>query len=239
MRKPSALLAWKMLITALPKGIVAFIIIVAGLSASLPLSIIFIGVPLLVGTLALSRKMLVNEARYAEGWLAGKEYPAIASEQPLPEAQQGWKQWMMSVLKDSRSYRAILFGILQLPIGIATFTMALVLPIVAFSVMLSPLAYEISMRLFSFNLFENTWGLDQLVNWQLTAAHRSWIAGGVGLILALLLPLMLRGLAYLYAAWILTVAGQEPTHSQVIAPTSTFDERQSSFELAQLELQQY
>lgn len=140
MRKPSALLAWKMLIMALPKGIMAFIIIVAGLSASLPLSIILIGVPLLAGTLALSRKMLADEARYARDWLAGKEYPAVASEQSLSEAQQGWKHWLMSVLKDSRSYRAILFSILQLPIGIATFTLALVLPIVAFSVLLSPLA---------------------------------------------------------------------------------------------------
>jgi hypothetical protein len=232
MRKPSALLAWKMLITALPKGIGAFIVIIAGLSASLPLSIVLIGIPLLGGTLALGRKILMNEATYVEGWLAGKEYPAAAAEQPLPEAQQGWKHWLRSVLKDSRSYRAILFSILQLPVGIATFTLALVLPIVAFSVLLSPLAYEASMQWFEFNLFANTWGLDRLVDWPLTAAHRSWIAGGVGAILTLLLPLMLRGLGTLYAAWILTVAGPEPSQQTSAAvPKSSYEELLKSLEL--------
>ncbi|MFS0728216.1 sensor domain-containing protein [Paenibacillus sp. 1P07SE] len=211
MRKPSALLAWKMLVLSLPKGIGAFIIIVAGLSVSLPLSVVLIGLPLLAGTLVLSRRIMVDEAKFVEGWLQGKEYPAAPAEEGSSGgAQQGWKSWFSSVMKDGRSYRAILFGILQLPVGIAAFTFAIVLPTTAFAVLLSPAAYEVGMRWFEFDLFAQSWGLDRLVDWELTSAHRSWIAGGVGLLLTLLQPLLMKGLGRLYAAWILSISGPEP-----------------------------
>jgi hypothetical protein len=86
-------------------------------------------------------------------------------------------------------------------------------PVTVLAVLLSPLAYEVSMRMFDFDLFASTWGLDQLFDWSLTSAHRSWIAGGVGVVFALLLPLIFRGLGHLYAAWILSVAGPEPVHA--------------------------
>ncbi|MDQ6420429.1 sensor domain-containing protein [Paenibacillus sp. LHD-117] len=211
MRKPSALQAWKMLVLSLPKGIAAFVVIVAGLSASLPLSVFLIGIPLLAATLVLCRSIMVGEARFAAAWLQGKEQPAdSAPPDPTAGEQQGWRSWLLSVLKDGRSYRSILFGILQLPIGIAAFTCAIVLPITAFAVLLSPIAYEVSMRLFDFDLFSNAWGLDQLLDWNLTSAHRSWIAGGVGLVFVLLLTPLLKGLGRWYAAWILSISGPEP-----------------------------
>ncbi|WP_128654923.1 sensor domain-containing protein [Paenibacillus sp. 598K] len=232
MRKPSALLAWKMLVLALPKGIGALVIVVVGLAAGLPLTIVLIGVPLLAGMLSLARKMMVDEARLAEGWLQGKEYPALPEETAAP-SQQGWKTWVLSVLKDRRSYRAIGFGFLELPIGILAFTMAIVLPVVAFSVLLSPLAYEVSMRWFEFNLFPDSWGLNQLGDWSLTSAHRSWIAGGVGVILTLLLPLMLRGLGRWYAAWVRAIAGPEPVREAT--PEEAYTSPFSPFEMDSIE----
>ena len=236
MRKPSALLAWKMLILALPKGIGAFVIIVVGISVSLPLSILLIGLPLLAGTLVLSRQMMVGEARFVEGWLEGKEYPAAPASDESYTMGQGWKSWLMSVLKDGRSYRSILFGFLQLPIGIAAFTFAIVLPAVAFSVLLSPLAQELSMRWFEFNLFADTWGLDRVTNWELTSAHRSWIAGGVGAVLTLLLPLMLRGLGRWYGAWIQAVTGPERVQPTEPEAMSMYTDEISPFSLEQAEV---
>lgn len=213
MRKPSAMLAWRMLVLSLPKGIAAFVIIVVGLSAGLPLSVVLIGLPLLAATLLLTRTIMVEESRSAIAWLQGKDYPEEAA--PANSAggeQQGWTSWLRSVLKDGRSYRAILFGLLQLPIGIAAFTIAIVLPATAISILLSPVAYEVSMRVFEFDLFAHPWGLDRVFDFDLTSAHRSWIAGGVGFVLMLLLSPMFRGLGRLYAAWILSVAGPEPVH---------------------------
>jgi hypothetical protein len=211
MRKPSALIAWKMLVLSLPKGIAAFVIIVAGLSASLPLSVFLIGLPLLAATLVFCRSIMLGEMRYATAWLQGKEYPeASAPSEATAGEQQGWRAWLLSVLKDGRSYRGILFGILQLPIGITAFTFAIVLPVTALAVMLSPAAYEVSMRLFDFNLFATDWRFDELFGWEMNSAQRSWVAGGVGLVFMLLLPPLMRGLGRLYAAWILSVSGPEP-----------------------------
>ncbi|MDQ0063029.1 sensor domain-containing protein [Paenibacillus harenae] len=215
MKKPSALQAWKMLVLSLPKGVAAFVIIVAGLSVSIPLSVFLIGVPLLAGTLVLCRTIMVGEANIAAAWLQGQESPA-ASAPPSSASgeQQGWRSWLLSVLKDGRSYRGILFGIMQLPICIAAFTFAIVLPVTAFAALLSPVAYEVSMRLFDFNLFSSEWGLDRLLDWSLTPAQRSWIACGVGAVFAMLLPLLLKGLGRWYTAWILGVAGPEPVRRQ-------------------------
>lgn len=235
MRKPSALLAWRMLFLSLPKGIAAFVIVVAGLSVSLPLSVFLIGLPLLAGTLVMSRGIMMGEVNIVTSWLQGKEYPDRTPETPTHSAgeHQGWRAWLASVLKEGRSYRGILFGILQLPIGIAAFTFAIVLPATALAVLLSPAAYEVSMRLFEFDLFENTWGLDRLTDWELTSAQRSWIAGGVGLLFTLLLPLMFKGLGRLYAAWILSVAGPEPVSRPI--PQESYNEGKFPFATETLE----
>ncbi len=211
MRKTSALEAWRILVLSLPKGIGAFVVAVVGLSVSLPLSVFLVGIPLLAATLVLCRTIMIGEAGTVVSWLQGKGHADAATHAgPIAGEQQGWRSWLGSVMKDGRSYRGILFGLFQLPVGIAAFTFATVLPITAFAVLLSPVAYEVSMRLFDFDLFSNTWGLDQLFAWELTSAQRSWIAGGVGLVFALLQPPLLKGLGRLYAAWILSVSGPEP-----------------------------
>ncbi|WP_181376618.1 sensor domain-containing protein [Paenibacillus agaridevorans] len=236
MRKPSALIAWKMLVLSLPKGIAAFVIIVAGLSASLPLSVFLIGLPLLAATLVFCRSIMLGEMRYVTAWLQRKEYPeASASPEPTAVEQQGWRAWLVSVLKDGRSYRSILFGILQLPVGIAAFTFAIVLPITALAVLLSPAAYEVSMRLFDFNLFASDWRFDELFGWDMTSAQRSWVAGGVGLAFVLLLPLLMRGLGRLYAAWILSVAGPEPV-SRPANPQEAYNEERFPFAMENHEI---
>lgn len=222
MRKQSALQAWKMLVLSLPKGIAAFVVVVAGLSLSLPLSVLLIGVPLLAATLSLSRTIMVREGRYASDWLLGKQHPAApAVTEPAAGEQQGWRDWLLSVYKDGRSYFGILFGILQLPIGIAAFTFAIVLPVTAFAVLLSPVAYEVSMRLFDFNLFSHDWELNRLFDWNLTSAHRSWIACGVGLVLTLLQPMLLKGLGRWYAAWILSVSGTDSVRRHIPEETGS------------------
>lgn len=209
MKKQSALEAWRILILSLPKGIAAFVVAVAGLSVSLPLSVFLIGLPLLAATLVLCRQIMAGEAMQVKAWLQGAK-PSSVSPGPAAEDRQGWRTWLLSVFREGRSYRGILFGIFQLPVGIAAFTIAVVLPVTAFAVLLSPAAYEVSMRLFDFNLFTHEWGLNRLFDWSLTPQQRSWIAGGAGLLFTLLLSPLLKGFCRWYAAWILSVSGPEP-----------------------------
>ena len=111
--KHSAFNAWKMLVMSLPKGIVSFIMAAAGLSISLPLSVLIIGLPLLSLTLVLCRRMMDTEKEYAESWIRGVQQASpISGNMKSPENRGGWKS-ILSVLGQARSYRGILYCMLS------------------------------------------------------------------------------------------------------------------------------
>ncbi len=205
--KPSAVVAWKMLLLSLPKGIASFVTAVAGLAVSLPLSVFVIGLPLLAETLVLCSHMMSAERWRVERWLQGRSGDETPGAEAKP-AKPGWQGWraLLAVLGQTRSYRGALYALLQLPIGIAAFTLAVVLPVTSWAVMLSPLAYQIGSRFFSFELFSDGWVMNGILPaW--TGYERSWAAAGLGAVLVLLMPAVLRALGRLYAAWILGLAG--------------------------------
>ncbi len=212
MKKQSAFEAWKMLILSLPKGIAAFVIAVAGISVSLPLSVFLIGLPLLAAVLILCRRMLESEKKLVDAWLIGEkptEAGGAAAADPA-SASSGWKG-LLSVLGSARAYRSLFYSISQLPVGIASFTIAVVLPATAFGIMLSPLTYWVSDRFFQFDLFQTGWSVNGLFpQLTVTSYQLSWIYGGVGALLVLLLPVVLRTLGRFYAVWIQGIAGPEP-----------------------------
>lgn len=201
--------AWKILMLSLPKGIIAFVIAVTGLSASLPLIIVWVGLPLLALTLAWCRSMMSSEHKIVEAWSSGNSrqgtgQPAAADHAPAFR----WEglRTLGHQLRERESYRGILYSLLQLPAGILGFTLALVLPTVAFSALLSPLAQRISASVFSYDLNM----LDPEFFFFLsgtTSDERSWILCGTGFVLLLILPLLLVALGRLYAAWISAISG--------------------------------
>ncbi|WP_019914819.1 sensor domain-containing protein [Paenibacillus sp. HW567] len=204
MKKQSSVKAWTLLVMSLPKGIAAFVIAVAGVCVSVPLIIVWVGLPLLAATLAACRRMMVQEEQVVEGWIQGDHGQPARTDGPVPQRGDGWRS-VFTLLGQGQTYRGIIYSLAQLPIGIAGFTFAIVLPATAFGVLLSPLAYLVSDRLFSFELFsyDNTW---RFLLSDMSSYERSWVAGGIGLVLVLLLPLILRKLGRLYAAWVRTVS---------------------------------
>ncbi|WP_405107841.1 sensor domain-containing protein [Paenibacillus sp. FSL K6-1217] len=202
--------AWKILILSLPKGIIAFVIAVTGLCASLPLIIVWVGLPLLALTLAWCRSMLSHEHKIVEAWSSGNGrrgsgQPAVTADHASAFRWEGLRT-LGHQLRERESYRGILYSLLQLPAGILGFTLALVLPVVAFSALLSPVAHKISSSVFSYDL--NI--LDPEFFFFLsdtTSNERSWVLCGTGFVLLLILPLLLVGLGRLYAAWIRAVSG--------------------------------
>jgi hypothetical protein len=215
MKKQSAVRAWTMLILSLPKGMASFVTVVAGLSVSLPLSVFLIGLPLLAETLVLCCRMMDAERRYTETWLNG----AAERETSLIEQTPQWSGWkaLFAVLGRGRSYRSILYGVLQLPIGIAGFTIAIVLPVTAWAVLLSPLAYQVSSRMFSYDLFADDYLMNSvLADW--SPFLRSWVYGGIGLVLVLLVPVILRAFARLYTAWVRSAAGSQRLNTPAVQP---------------------
>lgn len=189
---------------SLPKGIVAFVIAVTGICVSLPLIILWIGLPLLAATLAACRRMMVQEELVVEHWIRGDHQLPEPTGDLAPLRTEGPRS-LFTLLSQGKTYRGLIYSVAQLPIGILGFTLAIVLPATAFGILLSPLAYLVSDRLFSFDLFaSDTTSLFFL--YDLSSFERSWIAAGIGLVLTLLLPLIFRKLGQLYAAWVHTVS---------------------------------
>ncbi|ETT76552.1 histidine kinase [Paenibacillus sp. FSL R7-277] len=198
-----------MLILSLPKGIIAFVIAVTGICASLPLIIVWVGLPLLALTLAWCRSMMSSEHKTVEAWSSGNSRRGTglhAAADHAPAFRWEGLRALGHQLRERESYRGILYSLLQLPAGILGFTLALVLPAVAFSALMSPVAQRISSSVFSYDLNM----LDPEFFFFLsgtTSDERSWILCGTGFVLLLILPLLLVGLGRLYAAWINAVSG--------------------------------
>ena len=65
--KMKAFRTWTILVGSLPRGIVAFVIAVAGLSVGLPLAVFVIGLPILAGMLTVCERILGTERRLVAG----------------------------------------------------------------------------------------------------------------------------------------------------------------------------
>ncbi|OKP79116.1 hypothetical protein A3842_13000 [Paenibacillus sp. P3E] len=204
MKKQSFMKSWSLLMKSLPKGILAFVIAVTGICVSLPLIILWIGLPLLAATLAACRRMMVQEELVVDHWIRGDHQQPEHTGDPAPLRTDGPRS-LFTLLSQGKTYRGLIYSVAQLPIGILGFTLAIVLPATAFGILLSPLAYLVSDRLFSFDLFASD-STPLLFLYDLSSFERSWIAAGIGLVLTLLLPLIFRKLGQLYAAWVHTVS---------------------------------
>lgn len=212
MKKPNTIEAWKLLLLSLPKGIASFTFAVAGLTVGITLSALVIGLPLLALVLIMCRRMLENENRLVTGWLHGEKLAKLEADGTSAPASvgKGWRS-LLAVFASPRAYRGIFYCISQLAAGITFFTLSIVLPVTAFGVMLSPAAYLISERWFEFDLFDNGWLMQQIIpSLALTSYQQSWIAGGIGALLTLVMPMILRTLGRFYATWIQGIAGPEP-----------------------------
>jgi len=218
MKRQSAWEAWKLLILSLPKGIGAFLFAVAGLAVGIAASAVIVGLPLLAFVLIVCRRMLESEHGLTSAWLNGRK-PAdgTAPAHGGPAQGQGGLKRLLAVFTDGRSYRGIIYGLLQLPAGVVCFTLALVLPAVALAVTLSPAAWIFVKGQFGYELYADGW-LFEMMGRTLgfTPYEQSWIVAGFGLLLMLLVPPAVRMLGRFYAAWIEGIAGPEPGSAAVL-----------------------
>lgn len=202
-----ALVSWKMLVGSLPRGIVAFVVAVAGLCVGLPLAVFGIGLPVLAGMLLVCGKIMGTDRRLVADWESGESAKAAREEGATGnEAWPGsWREWLR-VLRDARNYRGLVYGIGQFPVSILAFTLAVLVPAVGIALLLSPLAQWASVQWFSFDLFQK----DAVMHWlfpEWTSMQRAWFNAGLGAIIGFGIPFLFRKMGEAYAAWIRLAAG--------------------------------
>ncbi|MGW3915842.1 sensor histidine kinase [Streptomyces sp. NPDC005070] len=110
------------LLVNLPASIVGFVYVVTMLATGAGLAVTVVGLPLLAAGLRGSRQLGKLERARARRLLGLR----IDEPSPLPVRRTGFFGWLWSSLKDPVGWRAVLYDLIRLPWGIATFTVTLV-----------------------------------------------------------------------------------------------------------------
>ena len=125
------------MLLSLATGIVYFTVVTTGASLSLGLLILIIGIPLLVLFLALIRVLSLVEGRIVEV-LLGERMPR----RPLyTQRGKGWLERINEIFTDGRTWTAMLYFLLMLPLGVAYFTTAVTLLSTSLAFIVAPFGY--------------------------------------------------------------------------------------------------
>jgi hypothetical protein len=126
------------LLLAFPVGTAYFILIVTGLSLGAGLAITLIGVPVLLATLVAVRACAAFE-RSLTNALLGASVPPIPI---MPAAVSGILPRVKALITSRRTWKDLCYLLLEFPIGILTFTFALVLITVPPYLLFLPIYYR-------------------------------------------------------------------------------------------------
>ena len=178
---PSAWGALFYMVLSLATGIAYFTIVVTGLSLTLGLSVLIIGLPLALVFLALVRAISLAEGRIVEG-LLGERMPR----RPRTVGQTGgiWER-IKSWLTDYRTWTTMLYMALQMFFGIAYFTIivtALALCVSAIALpVVQVMADQPLLVIDGYSYWIEPWGYPVFViAGLLGAVVTMWLAKGIG-----------------------------------------------------------
>lgn len=134
---PRAYLSLFFMLLTLATGVVYFTFAVTGLSLSIGLAVLIIGVPFFLAFIGMARVISLGEGRLLEA-ITGERMPRRPVHPGPPAA---WWTRILDMLKEARTWTTILYLLLMLPLGIAYFTTAVTGLAVGVSFVLTPLAF--------------------------------------------------------------------------------------------------
>jgi uncharacterized membrane protein len=136
------------MLLSLATGIVYFTVVTTGASLSIGLLILIIGIPLLVLFLGLIRVLSLVEGRIVEV-LLGERMPR----RPLyTQRGKGWLERIKEMFTDGRTWTAMLYFLLMMPLGTAYFTVAVTLLTVSLAFIAAPIAYLFAVENYAFTI---------------------------------------------------------------------------------------
>jgi uncharacterized membrane protein len=169
---PRAYVSLFFMVLSLVTGILYFTFAVTGLSLSLGLAILIIGLPVFLGFVGMTRAISLGEGRLLEA-VSGERMPR----RPVhPGPPSTFFTRILEMLKDSRTWTTIIYLILMLPLGIVYFTIAVTGVALGVSLVFAPLV-RIGQHLGWFR----PWGDDQLI-----VFDPWWIDTPLGLLLCVI-----------------------------------------------------
>lgn len=170
------------LLLGLPLGVLYFTLIVTGISLAGGLLVIWVGVPILIGTVLGWRALGRFERNLAIGMLDAR----VA---PLPASPRGgsWSERFRALFGDSYTWRSLSWLMLRFPLGIIGFVAAIVAIAVPLALIAAPLVL----------LVPDLWGANWLVDTELGFVF--WLAALLGVVLLAGGAHVINGLGTLHA----------------------------------------
>jgi signal transduction histidine kinase len=179
-------------LVSFPIAIAAFVVVVTGLALGAGLLIVWVGVAVLAGTLLAARGFATVE----RAWL-----PAVL-DRPLPNptylpAEGRPVRKLMTPLRDPQTWLDALHAIVRFPFAILSF----VVTVTFWSVALGGLTYGLwDWALPDASTDPDNTDLLELLGFESTAGRRILLYAVLGLVVAVLLPFAVRGVALLQAS---------------------------------------
>ncbi|MEV0595647.1 sensor histidine kinase [Nonomuraea cavernae] len=188
--KRRVLLDTRYTLVGFPTAVIAFALLVAGFAAGVGTAVVWIGVPILVGTLMIARGFADAE----RAWLADVlERPPVRPRYKPAPAGAGRFRRLVNPLTSGQSWLDLLHGLLNFPISIVSF----VVTVVFWALPLAGLTYPIY-GIITSRIPGNT-ELPELLGFGSGYWTNMIFYVSLGLVSALLLPFMVRGSALLRA----------------------------------------
>ena len=125
------------MLLALATGVIYFTVVVTGVSLSVGLAVLIIGVPFFLVFIGIARVISLGEGRLLEA-MTGERMPR----RPVhPGPPAGWWARIGAMLTDVRTWTTLLYLLLMLPLGIIYFTIAITGLALGLRGALAPLLY--------------------------------------------------------------------------------------------------
>jgi hypothetical protein len=185
-------------ILAFPLSLFYFVFVIVGLSVGLGLVVVWVGVPLLVGTLAASNGFSAFERILANNMLAAE----IPSAPPAEESASLWSR-VKALLASSETWGGVLYLLIKFPLGTFSFSLAVALISASAGLIATPiLAYLPGVQ---YPWYFGDWAASA---WNTPIALAA--AAVLGILLAFLSIHILNGVASLHIRLARSLIGRRP-----------------------------
>ncbi|MFH8403262.1 sensor histidine kinase [Streptomyces sp. NPDC018019] len=198
------------LLLSLPVSILMFGYAITMTSVSAGLLVTFLGIPLLAGALIGCRGMGTLERVRARALLGlDVDHP-----EPIRPAKPGFMSWVGAVLKSGASWRHLLYSVLHFPWALFAFCFSVTFWAMGWSLLLYP-AWQWTFPSYLDQPGIQLWGNGYGDGIYLDTPAGMAVASGLGLILVLAGPWVIRGLAHVDRVLVHGLLGPSPLATRV------------------------
>jgi hypothetical protein len=186
--EPQSYLNLLYLLLSFPLGVFYFVFLVTGFALGLGLLITWVGIPILVGVIALSYAFAAFERGVAQAMLHVEIGPMQVGEAP-----PGFWSKLRALLTNPVTWKGIAYLLLKFPLGVVSFVVVVTLGAVSLSLFFAPTYYYLPGVTFGWS-----------GGFQVDTLWKAFVATAVGAVLGLISLHVFNGLA-LFWKWLARV----------------------------------